>query len=271
MSPKRQKGKDKADETYSSKRINSTQLDNDLLAAMTHDRPDVLYAKKVGGKLGSLEDGFVACPTYKQWITGTDLYKSKLTKELRQFCTGVEGAIPKGASYKALATSLLSDVRNQWSTLCSFVDSFYVELTGVANFPKEKAWKLTGRCVAAVFMAMGSHRANVSMFDDLVQLENKGACMWGVMQCHRIVTEFERVDYRGHPGVVTEMNLFLLMERVDPALLTCNDKKIKRLEVEGKQANAELKRLDEKNKKLERDFANLTTAVATLRTKVNKP
>jgi hypothetical protein len=234
MSPKRQKGKDKADESYSAKRINSTQLDNDLLSAMMHERPDVLYARKVGGKIGSLEDGFVACPSYKQWITGTDSYKSKLTKELCQFCTGVEGAIPKGTSYKALATSLLSNVRNQWSTLCSFIDSFYVELTGVANFPKEKAWKLTGRFVAAVFTTMGPHRANVSLFDDLGPLEHKGACMWGVMQCHRIVTKFERVDYRGHPGVVTEMNLFLLMERVDPALLACNDDKIKWLEGESK-------------------------------------
>jgi hypothetical protein len=50
MSPKRQGGKDKADKTYSAKCINSTQLDNDLLASMTHERPDVLYAKKVGGR-----------------------------------------------------------------------------------------------------------------------------------------------------------------------------------------------------------------------------
>jgi hypothetical protein len=65
MSPKRQRGKDKANKMYSAKRINSTQLDNDLLAAMTHERPDVLYTKRVGGKLGSLEEGFVGCPSYK--------------------------------------------------------------------------------------------------------------------------------------------------------------------------------------------------------------
>jgi hypothetical protein len=225
----------------------------------------------VCGELGALEDGFAGCPSYKAWITGTESYKAKLTKELTKFCTGVEGSMPKGASYRGLALSLLGDVRNQWSTLCAFIDSFYVELTGVANFPKEKAWKLTGRCVAAVFTAMGPYRATVSMLDDLVPLDNKTSCMWGVMQCHRIVLEFERADYRGHPGVIKEMNLFLLMERVDPALILANDEKIKRLEGEGKAASAEFKRLDEKYKKLDRDFANLTTAVATLRTKVNKP
>jgi hypothetical protein len=271
MSPKRQRGKEKADETYSAKRINSTQLDNDLLAAMTHERPDVLYAKRVGGELGALEDGFIGCPSYKDWITGTESYRAKLTKDLRQFCTAVEGSMPKGVDYRSLALSLIGDVKTQWSTMCSFIDSFYIELTGVANFPKDKAWKLTGRCVAAVFTAMGSYRASVSRLDDLVSLENKSACIWGVMQCHRVVTEFETVDYRGHPGVVTEMNLFLLIERIDPTIIVQNETKIKQLESENKAVTSELKRVTETCAGLKRDFTNLNTAVAALRTKVNKP
>jgi hypothetical protein len=271
MSPKRQKGKEKADETYSAKRIQYTQLDNDLMAAMTHERPDVLYAEKVGGELGDPEDGFVAFPSYKNWITGSESCKAKPTKELRQFCADVEGSIPKGDGYQGIAISLLADVKNQWFSLCSFIDSFYIGLTGVANFPKEKAWKLTGRCVASLFTAMGSYRAKVSQLDDLSPLGNKSACMWNVLQCHRIVRSFEDVDYRGHPGVVTTMNLFLLMERVDPTLLTANEDKIKRLKSEGKAANAEVKRLDERYKKLERDFTNLSIAVSGLQTKANKP
>jgi peptidoglycan hydrolase CwlO-like protein len=65
------------------------------------------------------------------------------------------------------------------------------------------------------------------------------------------------------------MNLFLLMERVDPTLLTANEDKIKHLESKGKAARAEVKWLDKKCKKLERDFTNLNTAVARLLTKVN--
>ena len=67
---------------YSVKRINSTQQDNDLLAAMTHKRPAMLYAKKVGGELGSLEEGFVGCPSYKAWITGTQLSRDVRTQWL---------------------------------------------------------------------------------------------------------------------------------------------------------------------------------------------
>ncbi len=90
------------------------------------------------------------------------------------------------------------------------------------------------------------------------------------MQCHRVVLEFERVDYQGHPGVVTEMNLFLLIERLDPTIIKSNDEKIKCLEAENKTALSEVKRLDKKCKNLGRDLTNLTTAVAGLRSKVSK-
>lgn len=46
MSPKRQQGKEKADETFSAKQINSSQLDNNLLVAMTHKRPGCFVCKE---------------------------------------------------------------------------------------------------------------------------------------------------------------------------------------------------------------------------------
>ncbi len=101
MSPKRQRGTDKADQTYSAKCIHSTQLDTNLLASTRHEHPDVLYAKKVGGELRALEDGFVGCPSsYEAWITGAKSYRSKLTKDLPQFCTAMEGSMAKCASYR---------------------------------------------------------------------------------------------------------------------------------------------------------------------------
>jgi hypothetical protein len=74
---------------------------------MMHEHPEVLYAKRVGREVGVLEDGFVGCPSYKAWITGTESYRAKLTKDLLQFCTAaVEGSIPKGVSYRYLTLSL---------------------------------------------------------------------------------------------------------------------------------------------------------------------
>jgi hypothetical protein len=74
MKPKQQTGKARANETYSSQRTNSTTLENDLLAWMTHTCPEVLFAKKGGIELGKLEDGFSACPSYQMWITGGEAY-----------------------------------------------------------------------------------------------------------------------------------------------------------------------------------------------------
>jgi hypothetical protein len=160
------KGKEKADETFSAKRIQSMQLGNDLMAAMTHKPPDVLYATKVGGELGDREDGFVACPSNKKWITGSESCKAKLTKELA-------GSVPKGASYQGLAISLLADVRNQWFTLCAFINSFYIDLKGVAMFPKEKAWKLTGQCVASILQLWGPAGPRLANWMTLVCLATR--------------------------------------------------------------------------------------------------
>jgi hypothetical protein len=41
-----------------------------------------------------------------------------------------------------------------------------------------------------------------------------------------MVTEFEKVDYQGHPSVVAKMNLFLFVERIDPTLILSNEEKL---------------------------------------------
>jgi hypothetical protein len=196
MSPKHQNRKDKADKTYSAKRINSMQLDNDLLAAMTHEQPNVLFAKKADGKIRALEDGFVACLSYKQLVTRSESYQAKLEsesyqaklgKDLQQFVAAVDGTLLKSSGCcRSLSNAMMGNVSTQWASLCNFIDS-YVELTGVANFPKDKAWKVVGCWIASVFNAMGAHRATVSRLDNLGCLENKSCCMRGIMQCHRVL------------------------------------------------------------------------------------
>lgn len=99
----------------------------------------------------------LGAPITKLGFTGTKSYRSKLTKDLRQFCTAAKGSVTKDASCRSLALSLSADVKTQWSTLCSFIGLFYIELTGVVNFPKDKAWKLTSYCIAPIFISVGSY------------------------------------------------------------------------------------------------------------------
>jgi hypothetical protein len=110
---------------------------------MTNVRPEVLYAKKGHGDLERLEAGFAACASYAIWVTGTECYKDQLTGMLNNFCDGA-GTVSPSATYQNLGNTLMGSGRTQWHNMCMFIDSFYVELTGVAGFNKDKAWKLVG-------------------------------------------------------------------------------------------------------------------------------
>jgi hypothetical protein len=70
---------------------------------------------------------------------GAECYKDQLTGMLNKFCDGILGTVPPNSSFKNLANTLLITVRTQWQIMCTFIDSFFVKLTGVAGFNKEKA------------------------------------------------------------------------------------------------------------------------------------
>jgi hypothetical protein len=212
MKPKKFSGKEHLDESYLARRTNSTKLENDLRASMNHVCPEVLSSKKGYGNIKHLEAGFAACSSYAIWVTGTECYKDQLIEMLNKFCDGVLGTVPLGATNKNLVNTLLISVRTQWHNMCMFGDSFYVELTGVAGFNKEKAWKLVGHCVAALFSSLQPYCSPVAMLEDMGTIDNKAACIWAVLQCQRVGMSFDLVKYRSHPLVVKEMSLFMLME-----------------------------------------------------------
>jgi hypothetical protein len=129
---------------------------------------------------------------------------------LNKFCDGVIGTVSPTATYQNLVNTLMGSVHTQWHNMCTFIDSFYVEWMGVAGFNKDKAWKLVGRCVVALFSSLEPYSSPVTMLEDMSTLENKAACLWAILQCHRTGKSFDLVKYRGHPAVVKEMSLFML-------------------------------------------------------------
>jgi hypothetical protein len=134
--------------------------------------------------LGKLEDGFSACPSCQMRITGGEAYKTVLIDLISKYYEDVLGAVHRMAPYRTLLMSLLTNVVAQWNNLCTFIDSFYIELRNIAGFSPDKAWKLVGRCCAALFGAMQPYRTPVTMLPDLGPLESKAACMWAVLHCH---------------------------------------------------------------------------------------
>jgi hypothetical protein len=254
MRPKKHTGKERSDETYSAHRTHSTTLGNDLCAAMSHLRPEVLYAKRGTGSLEPLENGFGACASFRQWGLGSESYKKQLSTMLDKFISGVLGNMATHGPARQLANALMANVRMQWSNMCTYIDSFYGELTGEAAFDPTKAWKLVGRCVGTLFAALDPYRAPVSMLESLGTADNQAACLWAVLQCHRVGQVFDLVDYRGHPAVVAEMSLFMMTERVDPDQITICIERSKKAEKEASDAKSENAKLKDVLVVIQRDL-----------------
>jgi hypothetical protein len=188
MKPKKHSGKEHSEETHCVQCTNSITLENDLGASMTHVHLKVLYPKNGQGNIARLEAGFVACSSYAIWDTGTKCYKNQLTEMLNSFCNGVLVTVPLGSLYKNLVNTLVIDVQTQRKSMCTFIDSFYVELTGATGFNKDKAWKLVGPCVAALFSSLQPYRSLVGRLEDIgIVGESKAACIWAVLQCHCVL------------------------------------------------------------------------------------
>jgi hypothetical protein len=273
MPPKQQTGKDRTDETHPSDRTKSTPKENDLAAAMSHDRPKVLFGKSGGtGKLVLLEDGFRACPTHAKWIGGSESYKAKLSKMLvNTYLLGVSGSLPPmgGGPAAVFAREVVVEIRSQWTDVVTFIDSFMLELCEVAKFPKAKAWALVGRCLAAVFDCMASHRAKIAHLRDPTTLETKAAYLWGVLQCHRVMQKFILVQFRSHPAIVKEMSLFMISEQVDPSELEGMRGRLKKTEdAHAASLSAVARLLEASNATLKRNYNNLLNNVKLLKMKV---
>jgi hypothetical protein len=237
---------------------------------MSHSRRACLYAKGGVGVPVDLEEGFGACSSYSQWISGVESLKKTLNKQMKDFAAGVLGNVDTNAGGALLAKALMADVKAQWYEVVSWVDEFYKQLTEEANFKARPAWRLVGRCVAAIFDAMNTVRAKVALIKDPRPLENKAWIIWCVLQCYTIMHCFINLKFQGHPIIVKEITMFMVTERVDPEELV--DLQSRLIESENKtttRCNQAMKKMEENYNLLKRAFDNLQNEFKPIKAKVN--
>jgi hypothetical protein len=152
---------------------------------------------------------------------------------------------------------LLTEVKAQWYEFVSWIDEFYKQLTEEANFKVKPAWRLVGRCAAALFDAMAEARSKVSLIDDPRPLTNKARIIWFVRQCHTIMRSFVSLRFQGHPIIVKEITMFMVTERVDPSELVILKAQVVDAEVICKDTKAALKRMEDNYNTLKRSLDNL--------------
>jgi hypothetical protein len=268
MKPKYQTGKDVADERHSLAQIKSTPFKNDLSASMSHPRPLALFGKR-GGELAPVNEGFGACPTYKQWVgSGCESVKALLTMQLVNFCVGVTGTLDFEHPSTPFVTALLTEVQAQWNHMVSCIETFHNDLLYVAKFIKPKAWQLLRQMMAAVFEAMSGTRAEVARLSDNQDLHSKAGLIWGVLRCHRIMQQFIVVKFRGHPAIEKEMTLFMLTERVDPSEIGRLVERVKDAEAKGAQVTKTCTALEKEVIALKRNYDNMLNKVKQLKAEV---
>jgi hypothetical protein len=145
MKPKTQSGRERADESYSAARTQSTTLENELLASMSHLRPELLF-EKTKGVLAAMEEGFGACLSHTAWLCSLlDSYSTLMTNHLTEFIDSVTGMLDlceiQGPEHD-FARELLDKIDKAWSAFLRFTERFYTKLTMVAKFLPRTAWQL---------------------------------------------------------------------------------------------------------------------------------
>jgi hypothetical protein len=259
MTPKKQSGQERANEQHASIRINTTTFENDLAAAMSHDKPGTLYGD------ATLKEGFGAIRSFEEWSETSDSIKDLLTKNLETYIEGVDGTLKGSHHGVGLAQDLLIKVAFQWNQFCTHIDKFYKELTTVSNFSPKTAFLLIGRSSNAIWTAMRPFRTRIALLEDLKTLDNKASFIWGVLQCHRVMDEFIKAKFQSHPSFVKEMSLFVLTERVDPSQIATVNQTVASLKTIVNDMSKKHIHLEDKYVKMKRNYDNLVNDVAMLK------
>ena len=136
MASGKRTGRSLADDFWSASRIGSTNLRNNLLAAMSSDRPACLFGDDGNGKAKSMTEGMARVKSHNDWAATAEPYRNTLERDLNGFLLGVNGAMPAEESIRdpnelegvQFAKHLIMLVRAQWSALIGFIDTSYIEL-----------------------------------------------------------------------------------------------------------------------------------------------
>eukprot|EP00978_Attheya_sp_CCMP212_P028666 scaffold99642_cov51-Attheya_sp.AAC.4 len=254
MKSKQLSGKDRADEQYSSLRVQSTPFENDVAALMTHEKPKLLHG------YASHKDRFGNIPSYVDWIEqGNESIKTRLNTYVRDYLEGVCGTISSSKEGGGLARALLMKVMSQWTSFTSHIDAFYQELIHVSQFSPKTAFTLIGRSSNAIWAAMRPYRTRVAL------LGNKASAIESWKSSLRLVFKATHLCF------VKEMSLFMLTARVDPSQVRRIDETVSSLRANNVESGSRANRtLEGKYTALKNSYDNLTNEVRALAMKNNK-
>jgi hypothetical protein len=139
---------------------------------------------------------------------GMDDVSLSVTESIAIACTNHPAAAK-------LATDMLYQTQVFVNELCSWFDSFYMELIKTSQVPAGEAWHLVASCLRIFFEVLRKHRAPADCANSkLASTSRTTAYLWAMIQVHRELKLIRTHNFRGHPAMSPVITLHVFKTRV---------------------------------------------------------
>jgi hypothetical protein len=99
--------------------------------------------------------------------------------------------------------------------LCSWVDSFFMELINTSQAPDAEAWLLVASCIRKFCEVLRKFRAPADRAASKMDSTTRTtAYLWAMIQVHREMKAMQGHNLRGHPAVAPVITLHVFKTRV---------------------------------------------------------
>ena len=254
-------GKEYSDRHYASKRVERSALDSDILASLTHDSPPYLFSeKKNGTTLVEPPKGFGAnVIDFNAYDVGSACARKTMEKMIARAVKVLRKRLTSRAASDRLAIVLLENAERQSAHLMQFMTNFHQDLVHTCHFESKAAWGLVGRCVRAVFIHLYEIRAELAEIESYDTIAEKAEFAFTMINSTMSMWDIIDKDFRSHPVVMNEVQLFSLENRIDVSQLLKVEQMAKEARDAVKASTAQLARLEKALVQVKQEVGNLRT------------
>jgi len=165
----------------------------------------------------------------------------------------ITNACHKYPAASKLATEMLMQTHVFANELCSWVDSFYMELINTSQVPAAEAWLLIASCLRKIFEVLRKHRAPADRAASKMDHATRTtAYLWAMVQVHQELKLIRHHNFRGHPAVAPVITLHVFKTRVSNTAFKAASDSIKALDKKLADLQKNFDKLHDRLQKLEK-------------------
>jgi superoxide dismutase len=187
--------------------------------------PSLLGATKAGDK----NDPKCPLPAVKDFTAWNPQdYEGGVKKHIQDGMDDISLAVTESiqvacASHPAaskLTTKMLYQTQVFVNELCSWTDSFYLELLKTSQVPAAEAWVLVASCIRKFWEVLWKFRAPANRAASKMDGPTRTtAYLWAMIQVHRELKLIRSHNFRGHPAVAPVITLHVFKTRITNAAI----------------------------------------------------